>query len=48
MILEQFSLKGKSDIVAGGGIGLGKGIASAAVQAGAENFRGRDLGRLKF
>lgn len=35
MILEQFSLKGKSGIVTGGGTGLGKGIAAAVVQAGA-------------
>jgi hypothetical protein len=38
MILEQFSLKGKSGIVARGGTGLRKGIASAAAQAGAENL----------
>ena len=35
MILEKFSLKGKSGIVTGGGTGLGKGIAAAVVQAGA-------------
>ncbi len=36
MILEKFSLKGKSGIVTGGGTGLGKGIAAAVIQAGAE------------
>jgi 2-deoxy-D-gluconate 3-dehydrogenase len=36
MILEKFSLKGKSGIVTGGGTGLGKGMATAAIQAGAE------------
>jgi len=35
MILEKFSLKGKSGIVTGGGTGLGKGMATAVVQAGA-------------
>lgn len=35
MILEKFSLRGKSGIVTGGGSGLGKGIATALVQAGA-------------
>jgi 2-deoxy-D-gluconate 3-dehydrogenase len=35
MILEKFSLKGKNGIVTGGGTGLGKGIATALVQAGA-------------
>jgi 2-dehydro-3-deoxy-D-gluconate 5-dehydrogenase len=34
MILDQFSLKGKSGIVTGGGTGLGKGMATALVQAG--------------
>jgi NAD(P)-dependent dehydrogenase (short-subunit alcohol dehydrogenase family) len=36
MILDQFSLKGKSGIVTGGGTGLGKAMATAVVQAGAE------------
>jgi NAD(P)-dependent dehydrogenase (short-subunit alcohol dehydrogenase family) len=36
MIFAQFSLKGKSGIVTGGGTGLGKAIASALVQAGAK------------
>jgi 2-deoxy-D-gluconate 3-dehydrogenase len=34
MILDQFSLKGKSGIVTGGGTGLGKGMATALTQAG--------------
>jgi 2-dehydro-3-deoxy-D-gluconate 5-dehydrogenase len=36
MILEQFNLRGKSGIVTGGGTGLGKAMATALVQAGAE------------
>ena len=36
MILDKFSLKGKSGIVTGGGTGLGKAMATAVVQAGAE------------
>ena len=35
MILDKFSLKGKSGIVTGGGTGLGKGMATALAQAGA-------------
>ncbi len=35
MILEKFALHGGSGIVTGGGSGLGKGIATALVQAGA-------------
>jgi NAD(P)-dependent dehydrogenase (short-subunit alcohol dehydrogenase family) len=33
MILEKFSLEGKSGIVTGGGSGIGKGMASGLVQA---------------
>jgi 2-deoxy-D-gluconate 3-dehydrogenase len=36
MVLERFSLKGKSGIVTGGGSGIGKGMATGLVQAGAE------------
>jgi len=36
MILDKFSLKGRSGIVTGGGTGLGKAMATAGVQAGAE------------
>jgi len=36
MILEKFSLKGKSGIVTGASSGIGKGIAKGLVQAGAE------------
>ena len=36
MILEMFSLKGKSGIVTGAGSGIGKAIANGLVQAGAE------------
>jgi 2-deoxy-D-gluconate 3-dehydrogenase len=36
MILEKFSLKGKSGIVTGGGSGMGKAISTGLVQAGAE------------
>jgi 2-deoxy-D-gluconate 3-dehydrogenase len=36
MVLEKFSLKGKSGIVTGGGSGIGKVIAKGLVQAGAE------------
>jgi 2-deoxy-D-gluconate 3-dehydrogenase len=36
MMLDKFSLQGKSGIVTGGGTGLGKGMATAVVQAGAE------------
>ena len=35
MILEKFNLKGKNGIVTGGGTGLGKGMATGLVQAGA-------------
>jgi 2-deoxy-D-gluconate 3-dehydrogenase len=36
MILEKFSLRGRSGIVTGGGTGLGQGITTALVQAGAD------------
>jgi 2-deoxy-D-gluconate 3-dehydrogenase len=36
MVLEKFSLKGKSGIVTGGGSGMGKAISTGLVQAGAE------------
>ena len=35
MILDKFSLKGKAGIVTGASRGLGKGIATALAQAGA-------------
>ncbi|HID94937.1 MAG TPA: SDR family NAD(P)-dependent oxidoreductase [Candidatus Latescibacteria bacterium] len=35
MILDKFSLKGKSGIVTGASRGIGKGIAEALAQAGA-------------
>jgi len=36
MILDKFSLEGKSGIVTGGSRGLGKGMATALAQAGAD------------
>jgi 2-deoxy-D-gluconate 3-dehydrogenase len=36
MMIDTFSLQGKSGIVTGGGTGLGKGMATAVVRAGAE------------
>jgi 2-dehydro-3-deoxy-D-gluconate 5-dehydrogenase len=36
MILEKFSLKGKSGIITGGGVGIGKAMTMALAQAGAE------------
>ena len=48
MILEKFSLKGKSGIVTGGGSGIGKAIATGLVQAGAAIvIAGRDKERLE-
>jgi 2-deoxy-D-gluconate 3-dehydrogenase len=48
MILEKFSLRGKSGIVTGGGSGLGKGITTALVQAGSDvAIVGRGLKRLE-
>jgi 2-deoxy-D-gluconate 3-dehydrogenase len=48
MILEKFSLKGKSGIVTGGGSGIGKGMATGLVQAGAEVvISGRNLKKLE-
>jgi 2-deoxy-D-gluconate 3-dehydrogenase len=48
MILEMFSLKGKSGIVTGGGSGIGKAIAKAVAQAGAEIvIAGRNKERLE-
>jgi len=35
MIFDKFSMKGKSGIVTGGGTGLGRGMATALMQAGA-------------
>jgi len=48
MILEKFSLKGKSGIVTGAGSGIGKGMATGLVQAGAELvIAGRNLEKLE-
>jgi 2-deoxy-D-gluconate 3-dehydrogenase len=48
MLLEKFSLKGKSGIVTGGGSGIGKAIAKGVVQAGAEIvITGRNRERLE-
>lgn len=48
MILEKFSLKGKSGIVTGAGSGIGKGFATCLVQAGAEVvIAGRNTGKLE-
>ncbi len=47
MILEKFSLKGKSGIVTGAGSGIGKGIATGLVEAGAGLvIAGRNLEKL--
>jgi 2-deoxy-D-gluconate 3-dehydrogenase len=48
MVLEKFSLKGKSGIVTGGGSGIGEAIAKGIVQAGAEIvIAGRNKERLE-
>jgi 2-deoxy-D-gluconate 3-dehydrogenase len=48
MILEKFSLKGKSGIITGGGSGIGRAIAKGLVQAGAEIvIAGRNRERLE-
>jgi len=48
VILEKFSLKGKSGIVTGGGSGIEKAIATGVVQAGAEiAIVGRNRERLE-
>lgn len=48
MILEKLSLRGKSGIVTGGGSGIGKGMATGLVQAGAAlAIAGRNLARLE-
>ena len=48
MILEKFSLKGKSGIVTGAGSGIGEGMASGLVQAGAALvISGRNLKKLE-
>lgn len=48
MILEKFNLNGKSGIITGAGSGIGKGIATGLVQAGAELvIAGRNLEKLE-
>lgn len=48
MVLEKFSLKGKSGIVTGGGSGIGRAIAEGLVKAGAEIvIAGRNKERLE-
>jgi len=48
MVLEKFSLKGKSGIVTGAGSGIGKAIAKGVVQAGSEIVMvGRNRERLE-
>ena len=47
MILNKFSLEGKSGLVTGGGSGIGKALAQGLVQAGADVvISGRNLDRL--
>lgn len=48
MILDKFNLKGKSGIVTGAGSGIGCGMATGLVQAGAEIIiSGRNLEKLE-
>jgi len=48
MILEKFSMKGRSGIVTGGGSGIGKAITKSLVEAGAEVLiTGRNKERLE-
>jgi len=48
MILEKFNLKGKSGIVTGAGSGIGFGLATGLVQAGAKiAIAGRNLKKLE-
>jgi 2-deoxy-D-gluconate 3-dehydrogenase len=48
MILDKFNLKGKSGIVTGAGSGIGFGLATGLVQAGAEiAIAGRNLKKLE-
>ena len=48
IILEKFSLKGKSGIVTGAGSGIGEGMATGLVQAGAALvISGRNLKKLE-
>ncbi|MGQ9647268.1 MAG: glucose 1-dehydrogenase [Thermodesulfobacteriota bacterium] len=48
MVLDKFSMKGKSGIVTGGGSGIGKATATGLVQAGGETvITGRNKGRLE-
>ena len=48
MILEKFNMTGRSGIVTGGGSGIGRGMATGLVQAGAEVIiAGRNMERLK-
>ena len=47
MILNKFSLEGKSGLVTGGGSGIGKAFVQGLVEAGADVIiSGRNLERL--
>jgi 2-dehydro-3-deoxy-D-gluconate 5-dehydrogenase len=49
VILDKFSLAGRSGIVTGGGSGIGKGIARGVLEAGAEVIiAGRNLEKLEM